>query len=128
MLGSLDAANITCAGAQIGSTAASTFGTLNVTTGMYSQTAVLNNLFVSDLAVAPNGTIYLLTVPFKGSGAAEFATIDPVSGAVSNIAPDTVGLNSIAFSSDGTCMAPLTRRPAPTPSTASTRPPEPLFC
>ncbi len=81
----------------------SSFGVLDLTTGSFSSIATLNNIFVNDLALGPNGTLYLIDGPFTtGSGVAEFATINPASGAITNIAPNTVDLNSIDFSDNGT--------------------------
>ena len=60
---------------------------------------------MNDLAFSPNGSLYLLTVPFKGSGSAEFGTIDPATGTITDIAANTAGLNSIAFAPNGTLYA-----------------------
>ena len=56
---------------------------------------------MNDLAFSSNGTLYAIDAPFSGSSLAEFATINPATGAITNIAPNTVGLNSIGFSGNG---------------------------
>ncbi len=87
--------------AQNGTNPSSVFGTLDLNTGAVSQVATLNNIFVNDLAFAPNGTLYLLTAPFRGSGSAGFGSINPNTGVITDIAPNTVGLNSIGFNANG---------------------------
>lgn len=102
LLGSREALRadvLSYASAQTGSTTSS-FGVLDLTTGAFTQIATLN-VFVNDLALASNGTLYGLDVPF-GSGPAEFFTINPSNGTITNIAANTVGLNSIGFSASGT--------------------------
>jgi hypothetical protein len=79
----------------------STFGVLDLTTGAYTQIATVD-VFVGDLAMAPDGTIYALTFPFTGVGSGEFATIDPSNGVITNIAADTAGLDTLGFSGNGT--------------------------
>jgi hypothetical protein len=87
------------------SNGADPFGLLDLTTGAFTQIAALPNLFVADLAVAQNGTVYMLTGPLRGSGS-ELSTINPTNGAITNIAaePTTIN-NSIAFNSNGTLYA-----------------------
>jgi hypothetical protein len=98
---SLHADALAYAAAEIGTSQSSVFGVLDLNTGAFSQVAILNNIFVEDLATSSNGTLYALTVPFVG-GSNEFGTIDPSTGAITNIAPATGDLETMAFSSDGT--------------------------
>jgi hypothetical protein len=97
---SLPADVLAYASGQTGATTSS-FGVLDLTTGAFSQIATLNNIFVNDLALSSNGTLYAIDAPFRGSDSPEFATINPSTGAITNIAPNTVGLNSIGFNSSG---------------------------
>ncbi len=91
---------------------ASVFGTLDLNTGVFTPIATLDNIFVNDLAFAPNGKLYLLTTSFKGSGPAEFATINTSTGAVTDVAPNTDALNSIAFGPGGILYATSFALPA----------------
>ncbi len=95
------------------SATSSVFGTLDLNTGTFTQIATLNNIFVPDLALSTTGKLYLLTVPFTGSGPAEFGTINTSTGAIADIAPNTVGLNSIAFSPSGTLYGTSYNPPNP---------------
>jgi hypothetical protein len=79
----------------------STFGTLDLITGSYTQIATIY-YFISDLAVAPDGTVYALAQPYSNLSAGELATINPTTGAVTSVGPLTVGLESMAFDGSGT--------------------------
>jgi outer membrane protein assembly factor BamB len=100
----LSADTLAYASAQNGTAQNSTFGVLDLTTGGYSQIATLN-VFVNDLVLGPDGTLYALTATFGRNGILSYSTIDPETGAVTNIAPNTDELNSMAFDSDGTLYA-----------------------
>jgi len=87
--------------AENSSDTSSSFGVLDLTTGAFSPIATLNNIFVNDLALSSNGTLYMLDVPINGNGSAEFGTINPSTGAITDIAANTVSLNSMGFNSSG---------------------------
>ena len=83
---------------------ASIFGTVDLITGAYTQIATIG-YFLSDLAVAPNGTIYVLASPYSKLSTEEFATINPKTGAVTIIGPVTVPLESMGFDVSGVLYA-----------------------
>src|ERR1700733_8276257 len=89
------------ASGEIGNTKTTQFGVLNADTGSFSPIATLNNVFVTDLVVANNGTIYASYGPFT-AGSEQFATINPTTGAITNISTENGSLNSLAFSPNGT--------------------------
>lgn len=84
------------------------FGMLDLTTGVFQQITLLANLIVTDLALAPNGTLYAITFTASSEGSFSnpaFVTIATNSGAINAIAPDTVGLELLSFSPNGTLYA-----------------------
>jgi hypothetical protein len=81
---------------------ASVFGILDINTGAFSPVATLDNTFVADLALSSSGTLYVLDAPLSGSGSlGVFATLNPANGVITDIAPNTAALTSIAFSPTG---------------------------
>src|SRR5580704_5363461 len=92
----LTADTLAYASAQNGTAQNSTFGLLDLTTGSYSQIATIN-VFVNDLVLGPNGILYALTATFGRNGTLSFSTIDPETGAITNIASNSDDLNSMAF-------------------------------
>jgi hypothetical protein len=105
-VGNLRADTLAYGAAQIDQTH-SAFGVLDLNTGGFSQIAILPDS-VYDLATSSNGTLYALYTPFTPNGStffstAEFATINPSTGAVTNIASDSAArLDTLAFGGDGT--------------------------
>lgn len=85
----------------IGNTHTTAFGLLDLNNGVFTPTATLN-VFMNDIAVGPNGIVYVLdtTLPATGN-ALEFGSINPTTGVITNIAPAPVALNSMAFSPGG---------------------------
>ncbi len=83
----------------------SVFGTLDLNTGAFSEISSLGGVFVEDLAMSTNGTVYALAGSFSGDSPAEFATINTSTGAITDIAALSDPLTSIAFSPNGTLYA-----------------------
>lgn len=85
----------------IGNTRTTAFGLLDLNTGVFTPTATLN-VFMNDIAVGPNGIVYVLEITLgAGGNTQEFASINPATGVITNIAATPFALNSMAFSPSG---------------------------
>jgi hypothetical protein len=101
-LGVIKADVIGFAAGLIGASTNSEFGTLDLTTGTFTGVTTYTNTLIADLALSPDGTLYALTSPDGVAGSNEIATINPVTGAITDVAVNSAGLDSFDFAAGGT--------------------------
>jgi hypothetical protein len=90
------------ASALIGTSTNSEFGILDLTTGVFTDITTYSNTFIADLALSPDETLYALTAPDGVAGSNEITTINTTSGAITDVAVNSAGLESFDFAANGT--------------------------